>query len=69
MVGILALCGMAGAIAASGMGKYIPRYGIGRFSVAGALLQLAGWTVSYLFGDSYAGLIAALILVDIGVQC
>ena len=51
MVGMLGLCGIMGAVAASGVGKLIPRFGIRKFN---------------LFG---AGLIAAIILVDIGLQC
>lgn len=69
MVGILGLCGMAGAIAASGIGRYIARFGVRRFSVVGACVQLLGWLVSAVWGGSYAGLILALILVDIGNQC
>lgn len=69
MVGMLGACGIAGALVASGMGKLIPRYGILRFSVFGALMQLAAWVVAYLFSDSYVGLIVAIILVDIGLQC
>lgn len=69
MVGLLGLCGMAGAIASSGLGKYIPRYGITRFSAFGAAIQIVGWLVSFLFGYGYIGLILALILVDIGTQC
>ena len=68
-VGWLGLCGMAGAIAASGMGRIIPRFGVKRLCVSGALIQLLGWGVSFLFGGTWAGLIAALILVDIGTQC
>lgn len=69
MVGMLGACGIAGALAASGMGKLIPRYGILRFSIFGALMQLAAWAVAYVFSDSYIWLIAAIILVDIGLQC
>lgn len=69
MTGVLGLCGMAGAIAASGMGRLVPRYGTHRFSIAGALLQLAAWATAFFLGDSYAGLIAAIILADIGAQC
>lgn len=69
MVGTLGLCGVCGAVAASGMGKLITKYGIRRFSIVGALMQIAAWIISYLFGNSYAGLIAAIILVDIGLQC
>ena len=68
-VGMLALCGVAGAIAASGAGKYVPRVGIMRMSVIGGCLQLMAWVSAWLFGDTYAGLIAAIILADIGAQC
>ena len=53
-VGLLGLCGIAGAMAASGVGKYIPRFGILRFSTFGSVFQLLAW---------------AIILVDIGAQC
>lgn len=69
MVGLLGLCGVAGALAASGIGKYIPRYGIPRISSFGHVLQGAAWLVACVFGDSYAGLIVAIMLVDIGAQC
>lgn len=68
-VGLLGACGICGAVAASGIGKFIPRYGIHRFSIGGALLQIMAWVIAFTFGDSYGGLIAAIILVDIGLQC
>ncbi len=69
MVGVLGICGIVGAVLASGMGNYIPRYGIRAFSIAGALIQLIAWAVAFFFGDTYVGLIAAIILVDVGLQC
>lgn len=69
MVGTLGLCGVAGAVSASGIGGYVHRMGVRWFSLVGASLQLAAWTLCLVFGDTYAGLIAAIILVDIGVQC
>ncbi len=69
MVGLLGVCGIAGAVIAGDMGKYVPRFGIRRFSIVGALLQIAAWLIAYLFWDSYIGLIVAIILVDIGLQC
>ena len=69
MVGVLGLCGVVGAVSASGMGRFIPRYGIKAFSIFGASLQIAAWIVAYLFSDSYIGLIAGIILVDVGLQC
>ena len=69
MVGMLALCGVVGAIAASGAGKYVPKVGILRMSVIGGSLQLMAWASAWLFGDIYIGLIVAIILADIGAQC
>ena len=69
VVGMLALCGVAGAIAASSAGKYVPRVGIFRMSVIGGCLQLMAWVSAWLFGNTYTGLIAAIILADIGAQC
>lgn len=68
-VGLLGLCGVAGAMAASVVGRYIPRFGIQRISVFGSGLQMAAWAVAYTLGDTYGGIIAAIMLVDIGAQC
>lgn len=68
-VGMLGLCGMAGAMAASGIGRLIPRYGIMRISLAGSVLQLCAWAVAWLLGNTYIGMLLAIILVDIGAQC
>ncbi len=68
-VGLLGLCGLAGATAASGIGKYIPRFGIERFCLVGVLLQFVAWAMAYFFSDTYLGLIVAIILVDVGAQC
>ena len=69
MVGTLGMCGIAGALAASGLGKLVNQWGIRKLSLYGACLQLVAWTTAYLFGDTYLGLIVAIILVDIGLQC
>lgn len=69
MVGMLGMCGIVGAIVASGIGKLVPRFGIRKFSLAGAIIQLAAWSIANIAGDTYAGLIAAIILVDLGLQC
>ena len=69
MVGMLALCGVVGAVAASGVGKYVPKVGILRMSVIGASCQLSAWIAAYIFGNTYGGIIAAIILADIGAQC
>ena len=69
MVGTLGMCGIAGALAASGLGKLVNQWGIRKLSLYGACLQLVAWTTAYLFGDTYMGLIVAIIMVDIGLQC
>ncbi len=68
-VGMLGLCGLAGAMAASGIGKYIPRFGIEKFCLTGNILQFAAWIIAYVFSDGYAGLVVAIMLVDVGAQC
>lgn len=67
-VGMLGLCGLASALVCTGIGKYLPKYGYHKFSLAGSALQIAGWLVAFLMGDTYIGLILAIILVDVGVQ-
>lgn len=69
VVGYLGICGIAGAMVASGIGKYIPRYGVRRFSLVGAAVQMAAWCTAYLFGDTLLGLVFAIILIDVGLQC
>ncbi len=68
-VGLLGLCGLAGAVAASGIGKFIPRFGIERFCYAGTVLQFIAWGFALCLSDTYIGLIIAIILVDVGAQC
>lgn len=69
MVGTLGMCGIAGALAASGVGKLVNQWGIRKMSIHGACLQLMAWSVAYLFGDTFMGLVVAIILVDVGLQC
>ncbi|WP_025002627.1 MFS transporter [Prevotella dentasini] len=69
MVGMLGLCGIAGAMVASGLGRYVPRFGVYRFSVAGGSIMIAGWLVALFLGNSYVGMAASIILLDIGLQC
>ncbi len=69
MVGTLGACGIAGAVAASGLGKLVPRVGIHNFSLIGAIIQMVAWAFAIVMGYTYVGLIIAIILVDIGLQC
>lgn len=68
-VGMLGISGIAGALTASNVGKYIPKYGTERISAIGFTIQLSAWLVLGLFHNYYAGLIAGVVLIDIGMQC
>lgn len=69
IVGLLGLCGIAGALTATVAGKYIARLGIFRFNLLGAVLQLAAWGLFLLGADHYLPIIAGILLLDIGMQC
>lgn len=69
VVGLLGICGIAGALTASNVGKYIPRFGIERINTLGLMLQLLAWVILGLFHNSYAGIILSIVIIDIGMQC
>lgn len=69
VIGILGLCGIAGALTASMVGKYAKKVGVRNFNFIGCALILLSWTFLYFCGSSYAGIIAGVILIDIGMQC
>ena len=59
VVGMLGLCGIAGALTATFAGKYIRRVGV----------QILAWLLFFFGADSYAALVAGIVVVDIGMQC
>lgn len=69
VVGLLGICGIAGALTASNVGKYIPRYGIERINALGLMLQMLAWVILGIFHNSYTGIILSIIIIDIGMQC
>lgn len=68
-VGMLALCGVAGALTASNVGKYIPRYGVERINAIGLAFMVISWVIFGCLHHTYAGMIAGIIFIDIGMQC
>lgn len=68
-VALLALCGVAGAMTAANVGKYIPKYGHERINAIGISLVALSWVILWVLGNTYAGMIAGIILIDIGMQC
>lgn len=69
IIGLLGLCGIAGALTASFIGKYIHAVGVKRLNYIGCGLIFTAWLSAYWGQDSYAGIIASILLIDIGMQC
>lgn len=69
VVGMLGLCGIAGALTASNVGRYIPRFGVEAINRFGAFWVIVAWVIMGVFHDTYTGIILGVILIDIGMQC
>ncbi|WP_300728096.1 MFS transporter [uncultured Bacteroides sp.] len=69
IIGLLGLCGMAGALTASIAGRYVRRVGVRNFNYLGCSIIIVSWILLYIFQNSYIGLVAGIILIDIGMQC
>jgi len=68
VAGLFGLVGAAGAICAPFVGRLADRYGARRNVLFALLITLLSFVVLYLFGRHFAGLIAGVILLDVGVQ-
>lgn len=53
-VGALGLCGVAGALTASFIGRLTGRIGVRRLSVIGALMHLMAWGLFFIADETYA---------------
>ncbi|MDD3039227.1 MFS transporter [Bacteroides sp.] len=69
VIGLLGLCGIAGALTASFVGKYVKRVGVRRFNLIGCGLILFSWLLFFVGENSYIGIITGIIVIDIGMQC
>ncbi|MDD7251871.1 MAG: MFS transporter [Prevotellaceae bacterium] len=69
IVGLLGLCGIVTAIAVADIGRYVNRVGAKKFNIYGFCIMIAAWAILYFGGDTYGGIIAGIILIDIGQQC
>lgn len=54
---------------ASFVGKFVRILGIRMFNYIGCSIMILSWLILYFFQDSYIGIIAGIILIDIGMQC
>jgi predicted MFS family arabinose efflux permease len=68
VAGLFGLVGAAGAICAPFIGHLADRYGARRNVLLSLFVTLGSFIVLYFFGKHMAGLIAGVILLDIGVQ-
>ena len=69
VIGMLGLCGIAGALSASVVGKYVRRVGVRRFNFIGCGLILFAWFLLFAGENTYFGIVAGIIIIDIGMQC
>ncbi len=69
IIGMLGLCGIAGALTASVVGSYVRRMGVRFFNYLGAVLMISAWVLMYFLQNHYVGYIVGIILMDIGMQC
>lgn len=69
VIGLLGLCGVAGALTASFVGKYVKRVGVRRFNFIGCALILSSWLLLFVGENTYFGIVAGIIMIDIGMQC
>lgn len=69
VIGMLGMCGIAGAMTASIVGKYVRKLGVRRFNFIGCAIIICAWVILYTFQNSYAGIIGGILLIDTGMQC
>ena len=69
IIGMLGLCGVAGALTASFVGSLVHKFGVRFFTFVGCSLIIAAWIIMFIFQDSYLGFIIGIIVIDIGMQC
>ncbi len=69
IVGLLGLCGIAGALTASYIGNYVQVLGVKRLNYIGCGLIFAAWFSLYSGQNSYVGIIIGIFIIDIGMQC
>ncbi len=68
VVGMFGLCGIAGALVASGIGGLVHKVGSRNMNLYGAAAVLAAWVSMCLFQNHYWGMILGVVLIDGGVQ-
>ena len=68
VAGLFGLVGAVGAVFAPFIGRMADRYGARRNILISLIVTLFSFVILYLFGKHMSGLIAGVVLLDIGVQ-
>ena len=68
VAGLFGLVGAAGAVCAPFIGRMADRYGARRNVLVSLIVTFFSFVVLYFFGRHMSGLIAGVVLLDIGVQ-
>lgn len=68
VVGMFGLCGIAGALVASGIGGMVHKVGTRNMNLFGASAVMLAWLSMWLFQNHYWGMILGVVLIDGGVQ-
>ena len=69
IIGMLGLCGVAGALTASIVGSYVRKLGVRKLNYIGCTLIILAWCIMWLFQTTYIGFIVGIVIIDIGMQC
>lgn len=69
IIGLLGLCGIAGALTASFVGSYVRKCGVRNLNYIGDALMILAWIIILVLQDYYIGFIIGIIIIDIGMQC
>ena len=69
IIGLMGLCGVAGALTASVVGRYVRILGVKRLNYIGCIIIMVSWGIMYFLQNTYTGFIVGIMLMDVGMQC
>ena len=69
VIGMMGLCGVAGALTASIVGRYVRILGVKRLNYIGCIIIIVAWGIMYFLQNTYTGFIVGIMLMDVGMQC
>lgn len=69
VIGLLGLSGIAGTVTTPIVGKYMKRFSCKSLTSFGCFILLASWLAAYIEQNSYVGIIAGVLLINVGMSC